>query len=286
MSHPSLLGLDQPQQQFVKLIRANAHRHRLHEVFRDFCEMAALAVSNSVDLVQREAREARYLQIVARYAAEEVARFPAMLGCVTESLHFGMKDCLGQLFMSLQLGDHWKGQFFTPYEVARLMARLTGLPSPADLSRRGFVTLSEPACGAGAMLIAAAETMLDAGINYQQHLHVTGVDIDATAVHMAYVQLSLLHVPAIVVHGDALWPGAADPYWVTPAHVLGGWDRKLTKAVAAQGSGDEPLGCAPDMLSAGMPVDELQPAEPPAAVDLATLRAEVVAARVEQLDLF
>jgi hypothetical protein len=43
---------------------------------------------------------------------------------------------------------------------------------------------------------------------------------------MCYLQLALLHIPAIVVHGNALsmevWG-----HWFTPAHVLGGWNRKL-----------------------------------------------------------
>src|SRR5579863_8704513 len=40
--------------------------------------------------------------------------------------------------------------------------------------------------------------------HYQKHLHVTAVDVDPKCVHMTYLQLSLLHVPAIVVHGNSL----------------------------------------------------------------------------------
>jgi hypothetical protein len=47
-----------------------------------------------------------------------------MLGHIVQSLEAGLHDCLGQLFMALELGDHWKGQYFTPYEVAYLMAEL------------------------------------------------------------------------------------------------------------------------------------------------------------------
>ena len=43
----------------------------------------------------------------------------------------------------------------------------------------------------------------DEGINYQRAMHATCMDADATAVHITYVQLSLLHIPAIVVHGKA-----------------------------------------------------------------------------------
>ena len=35
------------------------------------------------------------------------------------------QDFLGRLYMSLELGNHWKGQFFTPYDVCRCMAEIT-----------------------------------------------------------------------------------------------------------------------------------------------------------------
>jgi hypothetical protein len=76
------------------------------------------------------------------------------------------------------------------------------------------------------MLIAAAETLQGAGINYQRHMHVTAQDIDATAVHMAYIQLALLYIPAVVVHGDTLRMTQMGK-WFTPAHIYDGWSRKL-----------------------------------------------------------
>ena len=67
--------------------------------------------------------------------------------------------------------------------------------------------------------IATAQALRDEGINYQQAMHATCIDIDATAVHMAYVQLTLLHIPVIVIHGNAL--------------SLEQWGYRLTRASAA-----------------------------------------------------
>ena len=39
---------------------------------------------------------------------------------------------------------------------------------------------------------------------YQQHFHVTAVDLDSKCVHMAYLQVSLLHVPAVLILGNSL----------------------------------------------------------------------------------
>ena len=151
-----------------------------------------------------------------------------MLACLTLSLEEGMNDCLGQLFMALELGNSRAGQFFTPYHVCSLMARMICGDVKAQCKEKGFVRVMEPAVGAGGMVIATAEAFADQGINYQQAMHATCIDVDAAAVHMAYIQLSLLHIPAIVVHGNALsleqWG-----VWLTPAHVLGFWDVRLKR---------------------------------------------------------
>ena len=85
----------------------------------------------------------------------------------------------------------------------------------------------------GAMVIAAAEAMLDAGHNYQQCMHCTGTDIDIVSVHMAYIQCSLLHIPAVIQHGNFL-SNEVWSEWKTPAHVLGGWETKLCRANEAK----------------------------------------------------
>ena len=79
------------------------------------------------------------------------------------------------------------------------------------------------------MIIAAADSLLDEKINYQQHMHAVAQDIDLVAVHMAYIQLSLLHVPAVVIHGNSLAMETRS-IWLTPAHVMGGWKYKLQRA--------------------------------------------------------
>ncbi|OWY40393.1 type I restriction endonuclease subunit M [Xenophilus sp. AP218F] len=224
------------QHEFIRLIRENSRRHRLHEVFRDFCEMAALAISNSVDRHQYEAREARYMQIIKRYERDEISRFPAMLSVMTEGLAATPHDFLGAVFMALELFDNWKGQFFTPIELSRLVTRLNC--GPLDAWRKvqeegGFFSMHEPAVGAGSMVIAFADMLMEEGINYQQVMHVEAWDVDETAALMAYIQFSLLHIPAVIVQGNTLtlkqWGK-----WYTPAHILGGWSRRLAARQRAE----------------------------------------------------
>ncbi|GBQ21633.1 hypothetical protein AA12717_0951 [Gluconacetobacter sacchari DSM 12717] len=52
-------------------------------------------------------------------------------------------------------------------------------------------------------------------------MHVTAIDVDPRAAHMAFVQFSLLHIPATVIVGNSLTLETRE-YWFTPAHILGG----------------------------------------------------------------
>lgn len=158
------------QKELVKLIGDLGYRHGVWQVFSDFAEMAAISISNAVDLVQAEKREERYMQIVQRYKAYELAKFPQMLAALTMAMEEEPSDILGQTFHDLELHNKWAGQFFTPYHLSRMMAKMT-IGDKAELesriAARGFVTASEPAAGSGAMVIALVHEMRDAGINYQ-----------------------------------------------------------------------------------------------------------------------
>ena len=80
----------------------------------------------------------------------------------------------------------------------------------------------------GAMIIAMATALSAKGVNYQQCMHVTAIDTDLRAVHMAYLQFSLLGIPATVVHGNTLTL-EQHSVWHTPAHHLGLWGPKLRR---------------------------------------------------------
>lgn len=208
-----------------------SRRHGCHEVFRDFVEMMAIAISNSLDPLNYETREARYHEVIKRYTPDEMQVFPQALAELTMALEVELHDALGQLFNELELSNHYAGQFFTPYDVSKAMALVTvdeGMKR--QIEREGYITVLEPACGSGGMVVALAETMLHTGINYQESVHVTAVDTDIRCVHMAYIQLSLLHVPALVLHGNSL---SMETYsvWRTPAHVLGFWEGKVKARV-------------------------------------------------------
>jgi hypothetical protein len=224
------------EKELERLLQEAARRHSAWQVFSDFLALCAISISNALDRSQSAQREQDYLAAIRRYDRHEADLFPRMLGQLTLALEDDISDVLGRLFSSLELGNKWTGQFFTPDSVCRLMAAMSfDDTAKAIIASRGFIRASEPAVGGGAMVIALAREMLAQGINYQQHLHVTAVDTDIRAVHMAYVQLSLLHVPAVIVHGNTLTL-EEHSHWYTPGHILGGWRWKLLRRQDESGS--------------------------------------------------
>jgi hypothetical protein len=244
-----------------KLFRACQFRHDLHSLFADCMETIAISLTNAVDLQHRASREKRYLEIVGRYERDVVETFAKILGEVVSALEAEPGDVLGAVYGDLDLHNAARGQFFTPYTICQFMA-VTTLGSREKalelIERNGFVRAMEPACGSGAMIIALAEAMRREGINYQKHLHVTAVDIDTRAVHMAYIQFALMHIPAVVIVGNSLSMEMRD-YWYTPAHILGGWNAKLTRRnaeTAAQMLLNPPIDRPADQAPKRDPADE------------------------------
>jgi type I restriction-modification system DNA methylase subunit len=255
------------QKELVKLFSNFSSRHSHWRVFSDFCEMSAIAFSNAIDKSQWEKREERYMNIVKGYDRAELDALANGLGILTMAMETEIQDVLGKTFHDLELHNKYAGQFFTPYPVCRMMAKMTMTNHEQLIEKRGFVTAQEPAVGSGAMVIALAQEMREAGVNYQEHLHVTAIDVDPKCVHMAYVQFSLLHIPAVIIHGNTLSLTEYE-HWYTPAHILGGWDWKLRQR-AEENAVHEVL--APPPPNVPVPVETPIPREPENPVGQLTL---------------
>ena len=51
-------------------------------------------------------------------------------------------------------------------------------------------------------------------------------DIDSRCVHMTFIQMALLHIPGIVVHGNGLSQEHWN-IWYTPAHIMDRWSDRI-----------------------------------------------------------
>ena len=107
-------------------------------------------------------------------------------------------------YMALDLGNDHAGQFFTPYNVCRMMAEITGTDLQARVERDGWISVNDCACGAGALLVAFANACTRQKINYQTSVLFVAQDIDYIVGLMCYLQLSLMGCAGYVVIGDTL----------------------------------------------------------------------------------
>lgn len=107
------------------------------------------------------------------------------------------------------------------------------------------------------MLIAMAEALQDKGYNFQTQMHCTAQDLDIKSVHMCYVQLSLLGIPATIIHGNTLLLEQRS-VWNTPMHFINAWPLKLRDKRTAPDQ-DNPSTPAADAPTA-LPIHQQAPA--------------------------
>jgi hypothetical protein len=234
MGKKRLTPLRKELEPLTRLIENLGHHYEPQRVFFDFVEMSAIALSK-LDTRQAAAREERYLSIINQYKTlEERQTFPKMLGELVIALEKTDEDVLGPISASLGMCSYRKGQFWTPWTVSYMMAKIAvcGGPDEGPLGKEelqsegGFVTMADPCCGPGGMPMAFARAFKEEGHNPQQQLHITAVDISPYSVHMTYCQLALMGLPAIVYLGDSLRNEFTEE-WFTPIHILGGFSRRL-----------------------------------------------------------
>jgi hypothetical protein len=179
------------------LISLCGRGHDPRRIFDAFCRFAACALAC-------ETREAEYLEEAKRWSKPELELFSnAFAVLVVEMETRPFEDLLGPFYMEFALsksGASRGGEFHTPQAICQLMAQMTAAPDsfPAD----GPITVCEPCCGSGAMILALAQSVTP---EIRRRLRVTAIDINATACHMTFINTTLWGVPCRVIHGNALW---------------------------------------------------------------------------------
>ena len=215
MSSVPVRGAD--ARQFVKAFNDICQWNGDWERWNDMVNLFAIEISNTVDENNREERNTRYTQIASRYKPEEFKRFGDLFCLMIESLERNpFQDFLGTMYMELEMGSKGMGQCFTPYSICQMMAEMS-LPKDKvekAMEQRGWISLNDPAAGAGATLIAAAERLHQLGINYQQKALFVANDLDRTVAMMCYIQMSLIGCAGRVRIGDTLTePETGDLLW-------------------------------------------------------------------------
>lgn len=202
---------------FMKCLQSIEYGRNNYDVFQDFLTLATLSFHNVI--AKDEKVEKEYLDIIGRYKNKK--QFAELLVIVTLALEEKPQDFLGDIFMSAGFGNVRGGQFFTPYHLSKMMSEITiGNNFKEQIDKDGYVTLSEPCCGAGGMIIAASEVMREKGYNPQTQMRFTGIDIDLKCCQMAYIQTSLLGLRGEIYHGNTIsmemWKRFITPMSIIP----------------------------------------------------------------------
>ena len=217
------------KKEFLNVFARFEYKYSKWEVWQDFLYLAAASMANAFPTKERAEREKTYLSIIKKYPKELQDSFTELLAIVALALDENPEqDFLGELYHRLNLQQHQKGQFFTPYHICEFMSEIQMVEQEAEDNswEKGYITVGDCACGAGAMLIAFANVARKHKINFQTEVLFFAQDIDLTAVLMCYVQLSLLGCSAFVIVGDSLAKPGFHPdnqVWCTPMYYVNWW---------------------------------------------------------------
>lgn len=197
---------------FRKILEGISRCHDTRKVFDAFVRFAACALA-------AQTREAEYLEEVKRWQKPDMDSFAEALGAlVNEMEKRPFEDVLGGYYMEFALshkGQQWNGEFHTPKPICDLMARM--VVDAESLPKEGVITVYEPACGAGAMILSLAQACSP---EVRRRLRVTATDISRTACDMAFVNTTLWGVPTRVIYGNSLsmecWAAWSNIHYIAP----------------------------------------------------------------------
>lgn len=196
--------MTEAEKNILKRIERLAGKYNPYNIFNDWITMLGLSIANACTAIHGKVyneREEWYMSIMNKYTKDEFDAFAEMTAYLVESLEEEMTDVLGGVFMLSGAGNDRLGQFFTPFHLSELNAKIA--LDKMDLTEEKL-KINEPSSGGGGMIIAVAKMLREMEIDYQKKMEVVAQDLDWNGVFMSYVQFSLLGIDAIVVQGDTL----------------------------------------------------------------------------------
>ncbi len=190
------------KQEFLKCINSIDYSKRKYDIFQDFLEISSICFEN-IFLTDNQL-EKRYFELINQYKNPNL--LSDLLAITSQALTENPRDFLGEIYMFENFRNKNAQQFFTPYHISEFMAEIALFDKNLKeiIEKTGYISISEPCCGSGCMIIAVSEVLKKHGYNPQQTMWFQGVDIDITCSRMAYIQTTLLGLSGEIIHGDTL----------------------------------------------------------------------------------
>jgi type I restriction-modification system DNA methylase subunit len=198
---------------FRKILQSFSPQFDTRRIFDAFMLLTACALA-------AQTREAEYLEEAKKWDTKALATFgEAIAALVIEMESKPFEDVIGAYYMDCAIsskGQQWGGEFHTPKSICDLMAKLA-LGDMASIPIEGPITVCEPACGAGAMILSFAETCPP---DVRRRLRVTAMDINRTACDMAFINTTLWGIPTRIIHCNTLtmecWAAWSNIHYILP----------------------------------------------------------------------
>ncbi len=178
--------------EIMKCLEAiTAKGHRPDQVFDDWVHLMVYALMRD---------DKKYLEVMKRYrnqgekGTREADHFAAAFGLLMNEMALTNKELLGEIYETWELQNKYKGQFFTPWPVCELMARITGAP-------KAGATISDPCSGSGRLLIATCKITPAKDLDTITFI---GQDVDETCVMMTALNFTFFNLNGYVLLGNSL----------------------------------------------------------------------------------
>lgn len=198
---------DNYYKEFINLFHSLSISRNKYNILFDFLKMTSISMENV--FLKSKKLEDEFALTRKTYSESEIKKIERMFGLLVLMFETQgeIKDILGNIYEIEHLNENKLGQFFTPFYVAKAMARIS-LPNKNEINdiiqNNGYISCADPTCGAGVLILATANVLKEEGINFQRDLLAVACDISPICAYMTYIQLSILGIPAIVNCGNAL----------------------------------------------------------------------------------
>ena len=237
-------GEDALEKEFLKIFNSLNPSLNGWQIWEYVISAMACGLANVIDPddKRKAKREEEYARSMKQLNGNVEAVGHLLAIMVEHFEEYPEEDFLGKMYMNLNLGNHWTGQFFTPMSISLMMAEVT-IPDDAErkLEDRDYISVCDPSCGAGVNLLAAARVLRQRKVNYQQKCVFVGQDIDRVVAQMCFIQLAVIGAAGYVCVANTLTNpivGKSDlipheregqEFWYTPMYWTDTWQLRIFK---------------------------------------------------------
>lgn len=207
----------QLKQMFVQVANATDGRIRAYAVRDDFISFLAGSLASMSDPTKPRVGEME--SVCSMYKDSEIAVFTDAAIELSYTAQTNLENnVIEDLFI-----DSGRSVAHSTMDQMMEMVDVSKIPDPESFD--SFINVEDPDCGSGQYSLAWASLLAGRGFDVSSQMAVHAVACDRIAAKMAYINLSLYGIPAVVVYGDLETETERDR-WYTPVYLSEGWIKR------------------------------------------------------------